>query len=162
MGQKILYLDMDGVVADFDHAIKQLCPELETSDHFPDYESRSAKVDEIVAQNLDLFHHLPLYPGAHSAVHRLFDLYEVYFLSTPMWNIPESFSGKRIWLEKHFGGKAHKRLILTHRKDLNIGHFLVDDRIRNGTGEFTGQHIHFGTEDYPDWETTLAYLESQV
>ena len=41
MKKKILYLDMDGVIADFDLAIKEICPELETSDNFPDYETRT-------------------------------------------------------------------------------------------------------------------------
>lgn len=151
---------MDGVVADFDLAIKRVCPELETSDKFPDYETRSKKVDEVVGNNPELFHYLPPYEGAITAVNRLFELFDVYFLSTPMWEIPESFSGKRIWLEKHFGDKCKKRLILTHRKDLNIGDYLVDDRLRNGASEFTGEHIHFGTEEFPDWNVTLQYLIS--
>ncbi len=68
--------------------------------------------------------------------------------------------GKRIWIEKHFGLKAKKRLILTHRKDLNIGDYLIDDRLRNGASEFKGEHIHFATEKFPDWECTFEYLES--
>jgi 5'-nucleotidase len=50
-------------------------------------------------------------------------------------------------------------LILTHRKDLNIGDYLVDDRLRNGAGEFQGKLIHFGTDEFPNWEVTLKYLE---
>ena len=159
MQKKILYLDMDGVIADFDFAIKEICPELETSDKFPDYETRSKKVDEIVANNLDIFHNLRPIEGAIDAVNKLFDLYDVYFLSTPMWSIPESYTGKRIWIEKHFGKKAKKRLILTHRKDLAIGDILVDDRLKNGAGEFKGLHIHFATEKYPNWTVVLPYLE---
>ncbi len=160
MRKKILYIDMDGVIADFDFGIKEICPELETAENFPNYETRSKKVDEIVANNLDLFHNLPAYKDAIESVNKLFELFDVYFLSSPMWAIPESFIGKRIWIEKHFGEKAKKRLILTHRKDLNIGHFLVDDRLRNGAAEFTGQLIHFATEKYPDWNKTFQYLET--
>lgn len=154
--KKILYLDMDGVVADFEHAIKELHPELE---NILDHDERSNKVDEIVANNLDIFHTLPPYKGAIEAVNKLFELFDVYFLSTPMWDVPESFKGKRIWIEKHFGEKANRRLILTHRKDLNIGDFLVDDRLKNGASEFTGKHIHFATENFPNWPATLKYLE---
>lgn len=153
MSKKILYLDMDGVIADFDLAIKQICPELETSEW-------SKKVDEIVENNLDIFYNLTPIEGAIDAVNKLFDLFEVYFLSTPMWSIPESFIGKRIWIEKQFGEKSKKRLILTHRKDLNIGDFLVDDRLKNGASEFTGEHIHFATDRFPNWSVTLKYLES--
>ena len=75
-----------------------------------------------------------------------------------MWDVPLSFTGKRIWLEEHFGKVAEKRLILTHRKDLCMGDYLVDDTTRNGAGEFIGTHIHFNTPAYPDWEAVYQYL----
>jgi 5'(3')-deoxyribonucleotidase len=84
--------------------------------------------------------------------------YDVYFLSTPMDALFQSYTDKRIWLERYFGSLAEKRLILTHRKDLAIGDYLVDDTTRNGAGNFTGEHIHFGTGDFPDWEAILQYL----
>jgi 5'-nucleotidase len=157
--KKILYLDMDGVIADFDHAIKQLSPGLETTDALPNYEEREAMVDKICADNPIIFHTLKPIDGAIEAVNKLFEIYDVYFLSTPMWSLPSSFSGKRLWLEDHFGDLAKKRLILTHRKDLAIGHFLVDDRKKNGAGEFTGIHIHFATKEFPNWEVTFKHLE---
>jgi 5'-nucleotidase len=160
MNKKILYLDMDGVIADFDKAINILCPGLKTGDEAPDYEGRADKVDEICEINREIFHTLPPIEGAIDSTKRLFEIYDLYFLSTPMDNVPESFTGKRIWLREHFGDLAKKRLILTHRKDFNIGHFLVDDRLRNGAGEFKGEHIHFGTPKYPNWDVTLKYLES--
>jgi 5'(3')-deoxyribonucleotidase len=150
---------MDGVIADFDFAIKKIFPILDTSEYYPTYEERSKKIDEIVESNLDIFYNLPPIEGAIDAVNKLFDLFDVYFLSTPMWAIPESYIGKRVWIEKQFGEKAEKRLILTHRKDLNIGHFLVDDRLKNGASEFTGEHIHFATDKFPNWSITFDYLE---
>lgn len=152
---KILYIDMDGVVADFDSALKNLCPEIDT---IIDHDMRSAMVDKVCEENYEIFHTLPPIEGAIDAVRLLADHYDVYFLSTPMWNVPHSFIGKRIWIREHFGPWANKRLILTHRKDLNIGDFLIDDRLKNGAGEFTGMHIHFGTEKFPDWVSVLAFL----
>jgi len=156
--KKILYLDMDGVLADFDKKIKEYCPDLHTSDDYPDYPTRAAKVDEICEANPTLFETLEPIEGAVEAVEKLFGIYDVYFLSTPMWNVPESAKGKRIWLENVFGDLATKRLILTHRKDLAIGDILVDDRLRNGAAEFKGEHIHFGTSKFPNWEVTYEYL----
>jgi 5'(3')-deoxyribonucleotidase len=65
---------------------------------------------------------------------------------------------KRLWVEKHLGKNAYKRLILSHNKQLNIGDFLIDDRTANGAGQFTGEHIHFGTGKWKDWKSTLDYL----
>ena len=156
--KKILYLDMDGVIADFDHAIKVFVPDLHTAD----YSSTSHKVDAICEASPDIFHTLRPIDGAVESVIELFDLFDVYFLSTPMWNVPQSFTGKRIWLETHFGELAEKRLILTHRKDLNVGHFLVDDSVRNGVDRFSGEHIHFGTEKFLTWKVTLPYLKAKA
>lgn len=61
-------------------------------------------------------------------------------------------------VEKHLGEFAFKRLITTHRKDLLIGDYLIDDRTVNGAGEFTGEHIHFGTVKFPNWEFVVKYL----
>lgn len=158
MEKKILYVDMNGVVADFDSAIKKLCPELETGDNFPDYESRSKKVDSICEQNPLIFHSLPTIDGAVESIMALSLYYEIYFLSTPMWNVPSSFTGKRVWLDSIFNDFAHKRLILTHRKDLAIGDYLIDDRLRNGVDKFQGMHIHFRTERFPDWKSVIDYL----
>lgn len=152
--KKLLYIDMDGVVADFDGGIKKFCPDLHTAD----YDNTADRVDEICEANPEIFHHLDPLPEAIESVKKLAQHYEIYFLSTPMWNAPLSFTGKRIWLEKHFGTLAERRLILTHRKDLNYGHYLIDDHIRHGVDLFKGRHIHFGSPDFPNWHTTVTYL----
>jgi 5'(3')-deoxyribonucleotidase len=54
--------------------------------------------------------------------------FDTYILSTSPWENPTAPSDKLKWVKTHLGNKARKRLILTHRKDLNIGDFLVDDR----------------------------------
>lgn len=153
----ILYIDLDGVVANFDKEINRLCPNLFTGEG-ENYEERSKLVEAVCEDNRNIFRYLEPISGAKEAVEALKDLYEIYFLSTPMWTIPESFMDKRLWIVEHFGKWATKRLILTHRKDLNIGDYLVDDRTRNGTDRFTGKHIHFGQTPFEDWEVITTYL----
>ena len=60
--------------------------------------------------------------------------------------------------EKIFRSFAHKRLILSHHKNLNYGHCLIDDCLANGADLFKGEHIHFGSEKFPDWESVCSYL----
>lgn len=158
MKKKTLYIDMDGVVADFRGAIKDLVPEAFDGDH----NSSFKLVNEICEDNPEIFDDLKPIQDAITRVDGLFDLYDVYFLSTPMWHVPESFTSKRRWIERHFGVHAEKRLILTHRKDLNIGEFLVDDSDWHGVKEFKGTHIHFGTDKYPDWNATYTFLEDMA
>lgn len=157
----ILYIDMDNTIADFDARIKFHNPLIETKAG-PDWEKRSQQVNDIVECNRDLFFHLKPIPGSREAIEELKHHFEIYFLSTPMWAIPESFADKRRWIDKHYGMWAHKRLILTHRKDLNIGDFLIDDNTHNGAGEFTGEHIHFGTERFPNWPSITNYLLAKI
>ena len=146
-----IYLDMDGVVVNLGKSINKIRPDLDPNIFHSD-------IDGIFESHPTIFHDAEPMEGAISSAMELFRHFDVYFLSTPAWNAPQSFTGKRIWLEKHFGGHAERRLILTHRKDLAIGDFLVDDTLRHGVDEFKGVHIHFGTKEFPNWKVTLPHL----
>lgn len=159
--KKIVYIDLDGVTADFDKKMDELAPDLYLGDG-PDYEIRSKMVDEVIKANLTMFQELDPIDGSIESINQLMNSFEVYFLSTPVWAVPESFSGKRIWVEKHFGDAVKKRLILTHRKDLAIGDFLIDDRLKNGAAEFKGEHIHFGSDKFPNWKSVVEYLKNKI
>lgn len=155
--KKILYIDMDGVIANFDKAINKIVPDLPLGDGH-DYEIRSKMVDKIVTPLNQFFQELEPIEGAIEAVEILKDKYDVYFLSTPMSAVSHSYTGKKEWIEKHFGEWANKKLILTHRKDLCIGDILIDDRHRNGAIDFKGEFIWFGYPTFPNWESVLKYL----
>ena len=91
-----------------------------------------------------IFEQLDLIEDAYDSVMYLRDNFDAYFLSTPVHKLPESYASKRIWIKDKFGDWADKRLILTHRKDLCIGDYLIDDRLKNGSENFKGIHLHFG------------------
>lgn len=67
MKKKIFYLDMDGVIADFDKAIDNHIFEIGQSGNLPVYETRSAKVHAICQANDQIFHDLPVIEGAIEA-----------------------------------------------------------------------------------------------
>lgn len=156
--RKILHIDMDGVIADFEKGFTKLCPDLILGEG-PNYDLRSARVDKVLSENPDMFYTLEPIEGAIDAIKELDSMFDIHFLSTPVDHVPNSHAGKRAWLHDHFGDLAKKKLILTHRKDLIIGHYLVDDRIKNGVDKFTGLHIHFRTKKFPNWEVTKEYLK---
>ena len=92
------------------------------------------------------------------------DKYDMYIVTMNPWGNPMSSMDKRFWIEDHFGSMFHKKMFVTHRKDLLIGHYLIDDRTKNG-GDFMGEHLHFGWnwEDkkwnkFHSWDTILDYL----
>jgi 5'(3')-deoxyribonucleotidase len=105
-------------------------------------------------------------PGAIEAYHELSELFDTYILSTAPWENPSAWSDKLEWVKRHLGAPAHKRLILSHNKHLNAGHYLVDDRPNNGAEEFgkvPGQKwIHFGHEPFHSWAEVVAYLREHA
>ena len=70
----------------------------------------------------------------------------------------KAWSDKVVWVTKYLDDVFHKKMVITHCKDLCQGDFLIDDRDKNGTKEFTGEWIHFGSEQFPIWESVLNYL----
>jgi len=143
--KEIVYVDMDGVVADYD-----------AHGHLKTWEDPDRKECTVPEH---FYTNLPLIDGAVEALRKLADKYELYFLSTPQWSNPNCWREKRIWVEAHFGELMFKRLILTHNKGLLKGSYLIDDRIAHGVDTFEGEHIHFGTEKFPNWQSVLDYLD---
>ncbi|MBR5912612.1 MAG: hypothetical protein IKZ55_11575 [Bacteroidales bacterium] len=144
--KKRLFFDMDNVLVDFESGINKLDEATKKA-----YEGR---LDEVPS----IFSLMEPMPGAIEAVHKLAEVYDVFILSTAPWKNPSAWSDKVEWVTKYFDDVFHKRMIITHRKDLVEGDYLIDDRGKNGTSEFKGEWIEFGSERFPDWSTVLAYL----
>ena len=152
--KKILYIDMDNTLVDFKSGIDQLAQALQI-----EYERNLDEVPGIFALMKPL-------DGAVEAFEVLSKEFDIYILSTAPWKNPSAWQHKVEWVHLHFGSAdgtvAHKRLILSHHKDLNKGHFLVDDRPNNGASEFEGEWLRFGSAEFPDWKTVTEYLLSAL
>ncbi len=112
-------------------------------------------------------------PGAIEAFHELSGLFDTYILSTAPWHNPSAWQHKVEWVHLHFGedkdldddeeNPAYKRLILSHHKNLNRGHFLVDDLPhKNGADKFEGEVIEFGGDGFRDWPAVTEYLRARA
>jgi len=82
-------------------------------------------------------------------------------LSTSPWENSSAWSDKLVWVKKYLGRDAYKRLILSHHKELNIGDYLIDYRLKNGADKFQGELIHFGSDKFPDWDSVVMYLSER-
>lgn len=143
---KIIYVDMDGVLVDFESGIKSL-----NNDELKLYEN---KLDEFPG----IFSRMTPIEGALESFEIINNHFDVYILSTAPWENPTALNDKLAWIKKHIGDIAKKRVIFSHNKHLNKGDYLIDDRKANGAGDFTGMHIHFGTEEFPNWAAVLKFL----
>ena len=143
---KTIFFDMDGVLVEFNSALRHIDDETirRYEGHYQDIPGFFALMDPM--------------PGAIEAVRKLSQHYEVFILSTAPWKNPSSWSDKRIWVEKFFGDIFFKRIILTHRKDLVMGNYLIDDWGKNGASSFKGEWIQFGSDQFPNWESVVPYL----
>ncbi len=158
MSKEIVFIDMDGVLVDFGKAKRMFF------ENYPEilraYKGRPDQIPGIFKDPEPI-------EGAIEAVKKLAeaDRYELFIATTAPWRNPEAAMHKRLWLEEHFEDLFVKRMFITHRKDLLIGDYLIDDRVKNGAGEFKGELIRFGWSyeekkwnEYPTWDSVLERL----
>jgi len=156
-----IFIDMDGVLADFQKAA-DLIP-----DWAPEHDKKHP--DEV----LD-FSTFEVISGAKEAVAKLIDMgHDLFIASTPPWNNKAAWGQKGAWIEEHFPALKRK-IFLTHRKDLLDGDILIDDTGYRGQADFQGEWIHFGkskrkvltdegwrTRNWGDWESVMVYLNKK-
>lgn len=141
-----IYVDMDNVLVDFNATMNKLSWIKKFL-----YENR---LDEIPG----VFSRMRPMEGAIEAVRKLSTKYDIYILSTPQWNNDSAWIDKIRWVKKYLGDVCYKRVIFTHNKSLCRGDYIIDDRGVNGTSEFDGVWLHYGSVEYPNWESILRFF----
>jgi 5'(3')-deoxyribonucleotidase len=138
---------MDGVLVNFQSGIDRL-----TEAEKIEYKDQEKNAPHI-------FSKMEPIEGAIEAYKMLAERYDTYILSTAPWNNETALGDKVAWAKKYLGDTIYKRLILSHNKNLNMGHYLIDDRPhKNGAADFKGELIHFRSEKFPDWNSVLDFL----
>ena len=145
MNKYRIFIDMDGVIADFESAAEAKAlvkgvTKLSRPDLFVNYRA------------------LGVIDGAIEAVAKLNADHEVFIASTPPWTRPEVWGHKREWIGEHFP-YLKRRIILTHRKDLLIGDILIDDSRYRGQPDFQGEWFWFNKNwNNRNWEACLEWI----
>lgn len=150
MEKTIIYIDMDGVLCDYYGAYKMAMkndPEIK----YPQ-------------SQYGFFRNLKPLPNALRSVEYLMQqrIFDVYILTAPSINNPLCYSEKREWVEKHLGMELVKRLIISPNKGLNKGQYLIDDH-KDGRGQehFEGKLIHFGWDEFLNWDGVIDYFKEK-
>lgn len=142
MKKKILYVDMDGVLANFISSYRKW------------YNPETNKFPQ---SNWGFFANLDPIDGAIETVKMLMNYYDVWILTRPSYMNPLCYTEKRIWIEKYFGLDFCQKLIICSNKSLLKGDYLIDDCVEHGQTEFEGELLHFGNT-YKSWEDIKKYL----
>lgn len=147
----IVYIDMDGVLCDFFGALRSHRKQ-HSSIQFPH-------------SKLGFFENLEPISGAIDSVNKLIEHseYDPWILTAPSTRNAHCYTEKRNWIQNHFGYEFTKKLIISPNKSLLMGDYLIDDYIEGkGQENFKGELIHFGSEQYPDWDSVLNYFNKKI
>jgi len=144
MSQKIIYIDMDGVLCDFEGAAAR---------------DKKAFPDRLYPQSrAGFYRNLTPIAGAIEAMDVMLEANNIdpYILTAPSLYNPLSYTEKRLWVEDYLGFEWVKRLIISPDKSLLKGDVLIDDHnAGRGQDRFQGDLIHFGSPQFSDWTAVM-------
>lgn len=150
----MIFLDLDGVLADFPTAAMKLLGRLDVLEpgkwppevyYAKDLIGMSEQVfwKHIDDAGPEFWANLPLYSWSHKLVAHCSSIAPVVFLTDPTFSV-HCETGKRLWMEKHFGPTPY---VLTNQKHLlsKRGRLLIDDHSGNCNKfrTYTGHAIEF-------------------
>ena len=88
----------------------------------------------------------------------LLEWYDIYLVAA----LPSGDSGyagrMQDWVFETFGVPAYNRLVMTNRKDLLYGDYLIDALDTGGSCGFMGTRIGFGSDTFRTWEEVIEYF----
>lgn len=140
-----VFVDMDGVLADFDRLKLELAC---TGDDLKRMPGAFERMQPIV--------------GAIAGVRSLIGMgYEVWIATKPPTGIPHAYADKAAWILRWLP-ELKRRIIMTHNKGLlgDCDDYLIDDRPHKAfCSDFKGSLIRFG--DGVDWDAVLATFRAE-
>jgi len=144
MSRRRLFLDMDGVIADFDAYMK-----------------RHNLTGDEVKQMHGAYLQLDPIPGAIEGIRSINGMgkFDIWIATKPPTGIPFAYADKVQWILNHLP-ELKRKIILTHDKGLlgDYRDYLVDDRPHKANcEEFEGTLIPF--QNGMDWQKLVDYFK---
>lgn len=141
-----VYVDMDNVLCDF---VKLY---LEWKKDHPEITFPQSQ--------FGFFSNMEPVLNAVESFKKLEEHFDVYILTRPSIYNLMCYTEKADWVKRHLGFHVLENLIISCDKSLvkGLGGYLIDDDTKAGQLDFEGEHIHFKTEKFPDWDSVINYL----
>jgi 5'-nucleotidase len=144
---KVVYVDMDGVICDYKKTYLR-------------YKSKNPEIIYPQSQ-YGFFLELEPIPGSIEACLKLATIHDLWILTAPSTLNPMSYSEKNYWIRKYLGEEFVDKLIMCPNKSLLKGDYLIDDNEwTNWQGDFEGELILIGGEEYPNLASTIKFFDS--
>jgi 5'(3')-deoxyribonucleotidase len=145
---KRIFIDMDGVICDyFSHARKSI--------------ERSPR-QKYPQSQWGFFLDIPEIENAVKSINHLKNFYDVRILTRPSINNLNCFSEKAKWVLDHLGFEMLEKLIISSDKSIVKGEYLIDDQNNANQDKFEGKWIKFGSSEFPNWNSVIAYFLSEI
>ena len=148
-----IYIDMDGVIADFMGLV---------------HKRRAEYLKKGVEENSDLykypwgyehfFEHIEPINKAIEAYNLLDSIYDVWILTRPSVHDLNCFTDKAKWVKKYLVDARLRRMIISSDKSLVKGDILIDDDTNANQELFEGEWIQYGVGRFQNWGDVCAYI----
>lgn len=98
--------------------------------------------------------------NAVRAFEKLSQVYDTFILASAPYNDPDSWRERVVWCEEHLGVGAWNRLIVSNRKDLVMGDYVIDAHpSRYGLENGMATVIDYGNDPYKTWDDVLTFFD---
>lgn len=157
MNKKIILIDMDGVLANFEEGfLNAWRKKFPNHPHVPlekrktfslieDYPGGLEKDVQSIITTSHFFENLSVIKGGKEALTKMETLgHEVFICTSPISKFENCVLEKYYWISKNLGYEWTKKMIMAKDKTLIFGDFLIDDRPQHeGLKKPVWQHILF-------------------
>ncbi len=91
-------------------------------------------------------------PSCQKAIRLLIEHYQVYFVA-------EEETMTQAWLTEHIGIPAWRHLIVTWRRDLLYGDYLIMKKEEKGGDNMLATVLEYGSDTFKTWDAVIGYFE---